>query len=981
MRKIFVLICCSAILFTSAISFDKLTDFVNPFIGTGGHGHTFPGATVPFGMVQLSPDTRLTGWDGCSGYHYSDSVIYGFSHTHLSGTGCSDYGDILVMPFSGNSQLKSGYINEYLKTDNGYGSFFDKKNESARPGYYSVLLNKHQIKAELTASTRCGFHKYSFSQKDNSILFDLTHRDEVIDASIKIINDSTIVGYRISRAWATEQHVYFAAKFSKRFKKINFAINDTLSDVIRFAKVKNLKLILSFGDADIVMTKVGISGVSEEGALKNLNAEIKDWNFDAVVRKADEQWNRELSKILVEGGTREQRTIFYTALYHTMIQPNIYQDVDGKYRGRDMKIHEAKNLTNYTVFSLWDTYRAAHPLYSIIDQKRTTDYINTFLAQYEQGGRLPVWELSANETDCMIGYHAVPVIADAFAKGIKGFDAKKALDAMKHSANLDHLGLEDYRRCGFVPQNFEHESVSKNLEYAYDDWCISLMAKLLDSNEDFNNFNERAQWYKNLFEPVSGFMRAKKDAVWIQPFDPREVNFCYTEANSWQYTFYVPQDMNGLIKLLGGKAQLDKKLDELFAASSSTTGREQVDITGLIGQYAHGNEPSHQIAYLYSFAGKPWKTMAMIHRIQKEMYFDAPDGLIGNEDCGQMSAWFVLSAMGFYPVTPAAGYYVMGTPMFPRVTINLENGKRFVIRANSLNDKNFYIQYASLNRKPHENSWLSHQEIMNGGELSLDMSPVANTKWGSADDQIPQTSITENVIVPVPFAKAETHIFTDSLKIELGHVDKNVKIMYSINKASNKKDFILYQKPFYIYEPSSIDFFAENANETSKNTLARFYQIPKNRKIVLNNPYHNHYSGGGSSALIDGIEGENDFRNGTWQGYYFVNLDVVVDLGSVQEIKQLGVRFLQDINSWIFMPEKVDYYTSQDGVNFIHVGDVKNNIAQDDWTLRIFDFKLNFSPLKARYIKVIGKNVEYCPKGHKGDGFKAFIFADEILIN
>ncbi|MDP2876164.1 MAG: GH92 family glycosyl hydrolase, partial [Holophaga sp.] len=651
---------------------------VNPFIGTGGHGHTFPGASAPFGGVQLSPDTRLDpgDWDGCGGYHYSDSRIHGFSHTHLSGTGVSDYCDVLFAPHTGDWRFTNGKNGKP-----GYGSAFDHASEKAWPGYYAVTLKDYGIRAELTATPRAGLHRYTFPKgKAARLVIDLEHRDEVLESSLRFVGDREIEGYRRSQSWAKDQQVYFVARFSKPFVEHGLVVQGTLLSRASDARDKRLKAAVSFGNqGGAVLVRVGISAVSVEGARKNLEAEIPDWNFDAVLQQTERAWEKELSKITVEGGTKDQQTIFYTALYHAMLSPNVFQDVDGMYRGRDQAIHGAEPGTHYTVFSLWDTFRALHPLLTIIDRKRSSQFARTFLRQFEEGGQLPVWELAGNETDCMIGYHAVPVLADIILKGIGGFDVLKVFEAMRASAEQDRLGLKPYKALGYVPANEEGESVSKTLEYAYDDWCIAMVAQKLGRTADYERYLKRAQGFKHLFDPSTGFFRGRMEGHWWTPFDPREVNANFTEANAWQYAFFAPQDLDALIGFHGGKAGFAKKLDELFSAQSQISGTAQADITGLIGQYAHGNEPSHHMAYLYSFAGQPWKTQAMVRRILEEFYRNDPDGLIGNEDCGQMSAWYVLSALGFYSVTPGSNTYVIGTPLFPKATLRLENGKTFTI--------------------------------------------------------------------------------------------------------------------------------------------------------------------------------------------------------------------------------------------------------------------------------------------------------------
>ena len=581
------------ILISSFCFAQNFQQYVNPFIGTGGHGHTFPGATVPFGMVQLSPDTRIDGsWDGCSGYHYSDNVIYGFSHTHLNGTGVSDFGDIMLMPTMGEPSFDNKI----------YSSKFSHANEKASAGFYSVKLDKHSIDVRLTTSTRVGFHEYTFNKSGQAnIILDLNHRDKLLEGRVRIIDDKTIEVLRRSEAWARNQYVFARIEFNVPVKTLSSKTskghnNDLETNAIIFSK--------QIKKGEKIKIKVSLSPTSYEGAKLNMS-EIKHWDFEKTKKETEQLWNKELSKIEVTSDDKDKLAIFYTALYHTMIQPNIAQDLDGKYRGRDNEIHIAEGFDYYTVFSLWDTFRAAHPLYTLIDKKRTADFINTFLKQYEQGGRLPVWELASNETDCMIGYHSVSVMADAMAKGIKGFDYEKCFEAAKHSAMLDHLGLDAYKKNGFISIDDEHESVSKTVEYAYDDWCIAQMAKILNRKEDYDYFMTRSQNWKNLFNWENGFIQPKKNGGWEKPFDPREVNNNYTEGNGWQYTFFVPQDIPGMIEAYGGNDKFEAKLDEMFNSESKTTGRQQVDVTGLIGQYAHGNEPSHHMAYLYNYIGKP----------------------------------------------------------------------------------------------------------------------------------------------------------------------------------------------------------------------------------------------------------------------------------------------------------------------------------------------------------------------------------------
>ncbi|MBU3677186.1 MAG: glycoside hydrolase family 92 protein, partial [Chitinophagaceae bacterium] len=670
------------LVFGASAQVKPLHQRVNPFIGTGGHGHTFPGPTRPFGAVQLSPDTRLSGWDGCGGYHYSDSVIYGFSHTHLSGTGCSDYGDILLMPATTFERA-----NNYQ-----FASRFSHSTEKAHAGYYSVFLETPKVTAELSTTLHGGVHRYTFPKNAPQFLvIDLKHRDELLDSYFEQVDLTTVRGYRFSKAWATDQRVYFEMQFSEPIEEILYepkpggsvtSAVDTrkaYQAIIRFKKKEN--------PSNVLMVRCALSQVDEAGARLNLSTEMPHWDFKRYVTDCEKAWDKELGKIKHNGKvpdatytkrraiSSEEDIIFYTALYHCMIHPSLASDVDGRYRGRDNKIHNTdKKFDYYTVFSLWDTYRGLHPLLTWIDQKRTSDFIQTFVRQYEEGGRLPVWELSSNETNCMIGYHVVSVIWDAYKRGIRGFDAEKAYEAMTkiathysdytgsglnltlkpeaHKRAADAEALESYNRYGYVRTDDAHESVSKTLEYAYNDWCIAQMAKALKKDSDAAYYIRRSYSWMNVYDPTTGFMRACKNGALYEPFSPYTVDNNYTEANSWQYSFYVPHHLAALIQLSGGEAAFEKKLDALFAAKTQTEGREQADITGLIGQYAHGNEPSHHIVFLYDAIGKHEKSRALREKIAREFYTNAPDGLIGNEDCGQMSAWYVLNALGWYPICP-----------------------------------------------------------------------------------------------------------------------------------------------------------------------------------------------------------------------------------------------------------------------------------------------------------------------------------------
>lgn len=902
-------------------------------IGTGGHGHTYPGATVPFGMVQLSPDTRIDGsWDGCSGYHYDDSVIYGFSHTHLNGTGCTDYGDIMLMPTMGDHNF----------IPNEYGSKFSHSNEKASAGFYSVKLDKHNIDVRLTSSTRVGFHEYTFNNAGQAnIILDLNHRDKLLYGDVKIIDKKTIQVLRSSEAWAKDQYVYAQIEFSVPLEISNSHSNEEISPT--FFAGTELKLAFSkqVKKGEKISVKVSLSPTSYEGAKLNMS-EIKGWDFNKVKQEAEQLWDKQLSKIEITETDKDKLSIFYTALYHTMVQPNIAQDIDGKYRGRDNKVHNGEGFDYYSVFSLWDTFRAAHPLYTLIEKKRTADFINTFLKQYEQGGRLPVWELASNETDCMIGYHSVSVMADAMSKGITGFDYEKAFEAAKHSAMLDHLGLDAYKKKGFISMDDEHESVSKTLEYAYDDWCIAQMAQILNKKEDYEYFMKRSQSWKNIFDWNTGFMRPKKNGGWDKPFDPREINNNFTEGNSWQYSFFVPQDIPGMIEAYGGNDKFEAKLDEMFNSESKTTGREQVDVTGLIGQYAHGNEPSHHMAYLYNYIGKPEKTTDKVHYILNNFYKNTPDGLIGNEDCGQMSAWYVLSSMGIYAVTPGIPKWQQTKPFFKTMKINFEDDK------SELLNENF------------DKSNLGITDIY----IKMNFHRMADYKK----------------ITPVPVIQAESKSFKDKMIVSFDSFDNEVEYFYSIN---NKK-FEMFSNELILNETSTIKFYLANGfGKVSDTISATFFKKPNNYTIDIKSTYNPQYHAGGKDGLLDGINGTTNWRKGDWQGYQTQDFEAVVDLQNVKEVSNFSATFLQDQRSWILMPTKVEYYSSTDNINFTLITTVANDVdpKKDENTIKDFSFTAS-KPINARYVKVKAYNYGKLPEWHLGFPYNgdAFIFIDEIII-
>ncbi len=835
-----------------------LTRFADPFVGTDAHGHTFPGACAPFGMIQLSPDTRPRAgdWDGCSGYHYSDSLIYGFSHTHLSGTGCDDWCDVLVTPGDGPST-------------------FSHSREKAEPGYYEVLLD-NGIRVRLAAGRRSAVHEYTFPKGAKaSLTVDLRHRDALDDYQMHF-GGNWISGTRVSSSWARGQHLCFHIEFSEPAE----------CEMLHDGKVARL----TFQGRRITI-RAALSSVSEDGARANLQSEYPA-SLGVLRKSSSEAWNAYLSKLRCPYKDTEHRRRFYTALYHTSIHPSLYSDADGRYRGMDGQIHTAKGWERYTVFSTWDTFRGEHPLLCMIEPERSGDFIRSMLSIWEENGKLPVWELSGWETNCMIGYNSAPIIADAIMRGIKGFDYETAFRAMVESSLRPEFGMASFRANGLVLADDEHESVSKTLEFAYDDWCVAQVAKYLGHTEEYERYMRSAQYWRNVFDPSTGYMRARLNGRWYTPFDPREVNNNYTEANSWQYSFFVPQDVTGLVGALGGGQAFFSRLDALFSAPEGTTGRTQADITGCIGQYAHGNEPSHHIPYLYSVAGRPEASERIVSRIMEELYTSAPDGLCGNDDCGQMSAWYVLSSLGLYPYCP-------------------------------------------------------------GGEVS-------------GMTYIPK-SITVN-----PWFETPSEMFSDSLTVSIGGEGN---IWYRVGEGR----FQPYEGPFTVKQTCTMEAYSELHGERSFTTRCTVNKIFSDRDITILSKCSSQYSAGGPQALIDSRRGGANWRTGGWQGYQGTDFDAVVDLREVRTVKRVAAGFCQDARSWIWMPVKVSFLGSEDGIEYRTLAVETTPVDSRDMEVQRWDCSAPVDT-QLRYVKVHAENFGAIPEWHPGAGYPAFIFIDEITV-
>lgn len=706
---------------------EDLIGYTNPMIGTDFTGNTYPGAQVPFGMVQLSPDNGLPGWDRISGYYYPDSTIAGFSHTHLSGTGAGDLYDISFMPVTNPYKTGAEPLGIY--------SSFSHNDESASAGYYRVLLKDYNINVELTATERCGIQRYTFPEAESSIFLNLKKAmnwDFTADSHIEVVDSCTIRGYRHSWGWSPKQYIYFQTRFSRPFDAFQLDTTAiTTKDKGRIGTAAVARFDFKTKQNEEILVTTALSGTSMEAAARNLEAEVPKDDFDFYMKQAQENWTKELAKIEVTSDDADKKTIFYTAMYHAMLAPTIYSDVDGSYFGPDGQVHQAEGWTNYSTFSLWDTYRASHPLFTYLQPERVSDMIQCFLHFYEQNGALPLWNLYGWETDMMIGYHAVPVIVDAYLKGIGDFDPVKALEACVTTANRDdYRSIGFYKEKGYVASDHENWSMSKTMEYAYDDYCIARMAEAMGEKEIADEFYRRSQNYRNVFNPETSFMQPRDSkGNFIPNYDPEAYIEDICESNGWQYYWSVAHDIDGLIELTGGEARFAERLDSMFTYETTDKSKLPIFSTGMIGQYAHGNEPGHHVIYLYNRVKQPWKTQQYAAQVMHTLYKNTPDGICGNEDCGQMSSWYVFSAMGFYPVDPISGQYEIGSPIFPEVKMYLANGKTFVVRAENVSDENIYIQSVTVNGQPYNKSYITHEMIMQGDTIHFVMGNKPDPVW------------------------------------------------------------------------------------------------------------------------------------------------------------------------------------------------------------------------------------------------------------
>ncbi len=916
-------------------------DRVNPFLGTKGEGHTFPGPTLPFGFVQLGPDTRRRDYPGCAGYRYEDSRIAGFSHTHLSGTGIPDYADVLLQPFTGEVRWHHG-----LDGQPGYASRFSHGEEGARPGSYWVRLQDSGVKAELTATLRTGMHRYTYPAGQAArLLIDLEHRDAVVDAALRRVSPTELEGHRISRSWAKDQHLYFVIRFDRPFTALRYQGN---------AQGKDVKAALDFGPSSHPLRiKVGLSAVDVAGARRNLDSENPGWDFDAVRAAAESVWDQALARITVEGGTEDQQRAFATALYHSLLAPNTWSDADGRYRGHDRAIHQAQGRVQHTVFSLWDTFRAFHPLMTLTDRKLTADWINSMLAMAQEGGRLPIWELAGTETGTMIGYHAVPVIADAILKEIPGFDREAAFQAMLASAMEDDRGLRAYRERGYLGIADEPESVSKTLEYAFDDWCIARAAHKLGKAEVAAAFLRRAQSWKSLFDPATGFFRPRDKGAFARPFNPFETTPHLTEGNSWHYAFFVPHDLEGLIRFHGGGPAFCKALDALFAAPSRLDGHQQEDIVGFMGQYVAGNEPSHHVAFLYAYGGEPWKAQAWSARLRDHFYSGAADGLPGNEDCGQMSAWYLFAALGFYPACPGSDHYVLGSPRFSKATLRMDNGNVLVVTARRAADTDVYVQELLWNGQPLRvdgklPAYLRHDLLAGGGELEVVLGPAPRTTgWA-----LPVTALPADAqIPPAPVLAQGDPVFQGRTTVALACAQADAEIHFTLDGTEPAISSARYQAPFFV-EGRELRAAAFQGGRKGPELRTPFTAVDPALHLTLATEPKSPFAADGPLTLLDGLHGLADYHAGSWLGFEAADFAATLDLGRERTLVEAGLSCLQARRGWIVLPRRITVEGSLDGRAWEPLGEARPDLPIEAEGVHRKALVATFAARPLRYLRV-----------------------------
>ncbi|AUP80065.1 GH92 family glycosyl hydrolase [Flavivirga eckloniae] len=979
-----------------------LTDYVDPMIGTDAHGHTFPGATTPFGMVQLSPSNDFKSWDWCSGYHYSDSIIKGFAHNHISGAGLSGLGDILIMPTMGKKTTKSG-SDELV--DDSYRSRFSHKTERARAGYYAVTLEDYGINVELTATPRTGFHKYTFNKSGVSdIVIDPTHgvMERAAETSIEVVSNSEIRGYKSVGSGDKYRYAYFSAKFSKPFEKATITDNDKEIEEQKLTALK-AKGYVSFNveEGEQIEVSVTLSPIDYDGVDKNFKTEAQGKSFDDVLKETTEAWNKVLNKITIsETSSDAKKRTFYTAMYHAFISPNIISDVDGRYavEGKQYKF----NSTQYSNYSTWDTYRALHPLLTIIEQKETSKMINSLISRDSQAGvGQPVWELLGFDNGCMIGYTTSSVIGDAVLKNIDGINYEEAFKSMykaasdlsKHSAVYDVSGLEDYINYGYVTGE-TGSSVSKTTEYNYHDFVIAEVAKKLGKTKEAEEFHKRSIGYRAMFNPEDGYLypvysTGEMHKLNLSSWDDLIPN--YVSGNIWAYSAYTPHDMAGVIQLHGGKEKYATWLDKVFSDTSTLGGAQHVDISGFIGKYGHGDEPGHQMPYLYNFVGQPWKSQKYVNEVVTTMYSDKPDGLINNEDLGQMSAWYIFSTLGFYPVAPASLNYQLGAPYYESATVNLENGNTFTVKAHNLSDANFYVQSVKLNGEIYNKTFISHDDIMNGGVLEFTMGEAPNKVWGSLDESTSIGAISAKspeILVKAtasPYDENNSFFFSEKHIATLKSNDSDADIYYTTDGSTPTLRSNKYKQPFEIKENCILKAAAIKQGLN----ISKIYEKPLFKsifpllkegypKITMNNWSEPNYGKEDGRLLFDEVVGSSSYGDGKWTAIKDT-FDVGIDLGQNHIVENISVGVLTDIGSWIFPTKSIEVYGGNSNQSLNLIG--KLNLPKaDKFPKEVNRYTLPVKKGQYKYLRVKVNPYGVAPEWHGAFGQKVWLFIDEIMV-